>query len=61
LKKLNKLTVIGRGGFGKVLFYFYIRYGKFKQEKQENYMQWNKCQKPSNLYNHRRVLMKKSV
>jgi len=39
LKKLNKLTVIGRGGFGKVLFYFYIRYGKFKQEKQENYMQ----------------------
>jgi hypothetical protein len=22
LKKLNKLTVIGRGGFGKVLFYF---------------------------------------
>jgi hypothetical protein len=36
LKKLNRVTVIGKGGFGKVFTSLTHRYGKYKSVKRVN-------------------------
>lgn len=50
IKKFNKINVVGKGGFGKVIIQIsnVFRSGKYSQRNIKNCMLSNKCLKPSN-------------